>query len=318
MRKTFLTIALGLTAIAMPAQQRWAVVEASAAFLRNAPDYEAALETQMLMGSIVEIQGSESYWFKVHASEPEYTAWVTELAIVEMSEAQKDAYIKADKYICTAELTHIFTEPSENSARVGDFVMGNLVRQVKDSKGKAVKKGSWLEVQLPSGKTGFVKKTEVADFDAWKASRVASADNIISTAMLLKGVPYMWGGTSVKGVDCSGLTRTSYFMNGLLLPRNASQQVKCGIEVSLDELQPGDLLFFGRKATPERGEGISHVAMYIGDGKIIHSSLMVRINTLNGDGEDAYKREVLHARRIIGYADEAHGVKKIAEHPFYE
>ena len=80
------------------------------------------------------------------------------------------------------------------------------------------------------------------------------------------GVPYLWAGSSVKGLDCSGLSQRTYMDCGLLLPRNASQQEKCGEAVDISggwgSLQPGDLLFFGRKRD-NRTIGVYHVAIYI-------------------------------------------------------
>jgi cell wall-associated NlpC family hydrolase len=122
----------------------------------------------------------------------------------------------------------------------------------------------------------------------------------------MMGLPYLWGGTSWKGVDCSGFTRTIYLMNGMLLPRDASQQVHVGkqVDTSADygNLQPGDLLFFGRPATDLSNERAVHVGMWLGNGQFIHSSGMVRISSFNPSDEnfDAYNlNRFLRAKRMI-------------------
>jgi len=228
-----------------------------------------------------------------------------------MDEEQIEEYIAAPKQICTARFTWIFSEPTEKSGQLCDFVWGDLVRKT------GVTSGKWSKVLLPDGRYGWVKTKEVCDFDKWVAGREASEQSIVSTAMKFNGIPYFWGGTSIKGVDCSGLARCTYFLNGILLPRNASHQVKCGVEIPYSEAHPGDLVFFGREATDSLPERISHVAIYLGNDKIIHSSLVVRINSLSPDGEDYYERKVLHTRRILGQQDKGTGVRTVASSRYY-
>jgi cell wall-associated NlpC family hydrolase len=123
------------------------------------------------------------------------------------------------------------------------------------------------------------------------------------------GVPYLWGGTSSKGVDCSGFTKTIYFMNGKILPRDASQQVYAGELVdenkNFDQLRPGDLLFFGYAATDSTQERITHVGMWIGDNQFIHSpglEARVKISSVDPESEyyDAYNlNRYIRTKRMI-------------------
>jgi cell wall-associated NlpC family hydrolase len=115
------------------------------------------------------------------------------------------------------------------------------------------------------------------------------------------GLPYFWGGNSPKGFDCSGFTKTIYRMNGIELPRDANMQALAGQPVELDStyshLQPGDLLFFG-----PRTERITHVAMYLGNRRFIHSDGMVRINSFSpkDDNYSEYRvRGLRLARRFL-------------------
>jgi cell wall-associated NlpC family hydrolase len=160
-------------------------------------------------------------------------------------------------------------------------------------------------VVLPSGRTGWVCRKALRPLDdridirmGDKAEGKVSQEkmeDIIASAMKLVGVPYMWGGMSSKGVDCSGLVRIACIMNDVLLPRNASQQIKCGVPVELTDLQRGDLVFFGKPATEDKPMRVTHVGIYLGDNHIIHSSHLVRINSLDPEAPDYYE----NAHRLI-------------------
>jgi len=113
------------------------------------------------------------------------------------------------------------------------------------------------------------------------------------------GRRYLWGVTSTKGIDCSGFTKTSYFSQGIMLARDASQQALYGeeLDVSNFNFQPGDLLFFGRSK-----DRITHVGMYIGNDRFIHSSGRVRINSFNPDDDDyeqGRKKSLVAACRVL-------------------
>lgn len=295
--------------------RRWAVVDLSVNYMREQPDYAAENGDQSLMGTVVEITGEDGYWRRIVSPEP-YTAWVNEMGLAEMGRDAVNAYIASPKYICTVPYSHVFSEPSYGAVYVCDLVMSDLLRPVTDGRGKPLKKGRFLACMLPSGARGWVPKSDVADFGRWTASRQPSGENIVSAAMRFMGVPYMWGGTSVKGVDCSGFTLCVYFMNGILLPRNTSQQVRAGVPVALDSLEPGDLVFFGRPAEGDSPARVNHVAIYIGGNRIIHSSQKVRVSSLNPSDGDYYDREPLQARRILGHAGE-NGVSFLSNSPLY-
>lgn len=279
----------------------WAVVTLSSAFMRQSPDYEAPLENQMLMGALVETLGeTDRYWVKVRAED--YTGWVTDLAIHELTDSEKDAWLAAPKWICTAEYSRIREKPGKDSDPICDFTMGDLVRQT----GETCSCGCWTKVLLPDGREGWVPTKDISDFGKRTAAIKPNATDILKLARSFAGTPYMWGGNSIKHFDCSGLVKFCYYMNGLVLPRNASQQIKCGKNVLAEEWQPGDLLFFGNK-DPFR---VTHVALYAGDRVIVHSSKKVKIETL-----EVYGREPIGAVRILGY--ESNGVKFLAQDPYF-
>ncbi|MBP1743609.1 MAG: hypothetical protein H6Q58_587 [Firmicutes bacterium] len=121
---------------------------------------------------------------------------------------------------------------------------------------------------------------------ASRGSTGVSADQIISYASNFLGVPYVWGGTSPSGFDCSGLVQYVYGHFGISLPRVAADQQDVGVYVTRDNLQPGDLVFFGDPA--------HHVGIYVGNGMMLHAPHtgdVVRVGPLNSDF--TYGRRVL-------------------------
>lgn len=309
MKKYIISILLTITTIAAFAQgKRMAVVEFSTSYLRQKPDYESPLETQELMGTVVEIVGEQSYWREVVTPQP-YRAWCTDQGLVEMNEEELEAYMETPKVMFMGLYGHIYKEPSFKAETICDLVGGDIMRLAgaEIGKGKAAIKlrGRWTKVMLPSGRTGYVQTSELKVHEGFTsiAQGEGSADSIsdetmeaiIAEAEKLIGVPYLWGGMSAKGTDCSGLVRISCIMNGILLPRNASQQIRCGDRVELDDLQRGDLVFFGTAATGEKPMRVTHVGIYIGNNRIIHSSHRVRINSLIPGDPDYYE----NAHRLI-------------------
>ena len=310
-------------------QSRQAVVALSSIYMRTAPDYESALETQELMGTVVEVLGEKGYWREIVSPQP-YKAWCTQKGIVEMSPEELKAYQQAPKCMFTELCGHVYEQPSCKSQTLCDLVGGDIMRladQVGEDGKKAGKvhvknspKG-WTKIILPDGTEGWVKSEYIKVHEGFRsiAKGEGSAESIsegqmekiLSTAFLLKGVPYLWGGMTPKGVDCSGLVRWSYLMNGILLPRNASQMVHCGDEVpislpvngnapGIENLCRGDLVFFGTPATEGQPQRVTHVGIYIGNDHIIHSSHLVRVNSLIPGEPDYYENahKLIAARRL--------------------
>lgn len=321
---------------AFPQNREFAVTCFPVSYLRENPDFPEELGNQLLMGTPVEVTGESGYWKQVLSPEP-YRAWCVEMGLVPMSGQEMEEYIASPKYIVTAEYSHVYTAPSSTSGRVTSLVMGDLllcrsVERRQDVRRVARPRRGFLAVELPDGTQGYVPGHDVEVFGLWAEKAEATRENILSTADLFKGVPYLWGGTTIMGVDCSGFTRMVWFMNGVLLPRNASQQAKCGMPVpfSLPEtsggeldraamqdavsvLEPGDLVFFGEAPR------VSHVGIYIGDGRFIHASQKVRVSSLLPGDADYYENTVrMHlARRVIGQEDAGTGVVRILDSPYY-
>ena len=132
------------------------------------------------------------------------------------------------------------------------------------------------------------------------ASITGSAADVVRTTIDAIGTPYQWGGTAANGFDCSGLIQYAYGQHGIRLPRTSHDQATAGAVVTpvLEALQPGDVLLFSARP----GGGVTHVGMYVGEHKFIHSSSSgVRISVLDqNDSEGAYwMPRWVGARRIL-------------------
>ena len=125
------------------------------------------------------------------------------------------------------------------------------------------------------------------------AQRMLVLDSrITQTALRYLGVPYMWGGTSFAGVDCSGFVQAVFAKNGIELPRMADEQFSVGHRIAMQLLMPGDLVFFETYTS-----GASHVGIYLGNGKFIHAS--TRGVVIDALSMNYYASRYLGARRLV-------------------
>jgi cell wall-associated NlpC family hydrolase len=276
----------------------WAISCLSVANGREEPEQKAELGTQVLMGHIVRVWKRSGRWYLVQTKDG-YLSWAEHGSIVRCTEQDARAWENSPLLIVTALEDQIFDAPRASSQPVSDVVLGNLLKKIGEN-------GDWLQVQLPDDRKGFVTKKVVEDFRSWKQNRKADPERIERTAKLFLGRPYLWGGNSPKGLDCSGLTKTVFFVNGIDLNRNASHQALQGKEVKLDPelsyLKKGDLLFFAHARRDSGERRISHVAIYLGNKMFIQSSQRVRISSLDPASplyDEQYGHSLVAARRFL-------------------
>ncbi len=207
--------------------------------------------------------------------------------------------------------------PARHRQTVSDVAAGNRLKWEGT-------KGAFYKVAYPDGRQGYISKSISMPEKKWRATLKQDAASIIATAHSMMGIPYLWAGTSSKGVDCSGFMRTVLFMHDIIIPRDASQQAYVGEHIDIapnfSNLQPGDLIFFGRKATPERKERVVHVGMYIGNKRFIHSQGDVRVNSFSPDDElfDEYNLgRLLFATRVLPYINKEASLNTTETNPFY-
>jgi len=294
----------------------YGIVTVSVADARTKGSFAAEMGTQLLLGMPLQTLQQEKGWWEIKSPEG-YVAWMEKGAFVRMDKEAFNLWTRAKKVIFTDDYGFAYETPNENRQRVSDLVFGNLMKWEGE-------KGKFFQVSYPDGRKAYVLKKQARLFDEWQSSLRLSEENIIQTALLLKGIPYTWGGTSVKGMDCSGFSKTVFLRNGIILKRNASEQARTGIPVDIsqgyDKLRPGDLMFFGKKATADTKEWIRHVAIYLGNKEFIQASGYIRISSLDPkqpNYDETNTREFVRASRIIGAVGQE-GIWKIGNNPLYQ
>ena len=291
----------------IPAARKWALVKLSIATLRTEPKHSAEIATQGIMGAPVKVLEKCDDWYRVQMAD-DYIAYVPESSLAFKTEAQIKAWRKAKRYIVTAYDSRLVTE-AHGDETVSDLVMGNIL-EVKAESDK------WLKLVTPDGRTGWVDAADVAELSQWSQQQFSAAQ-IEKTARRMMGSSYLWGGTSTKVTDCSGLSKVSYLSNGIILQRDASQQALTGkiFKRGTDwhQYETGDLLFFGNEKTGR----VTHVGIYLRDGKYIHCSGQVKINSLDPKASDyPYLYSPLSASRIRGMVG-TKGITALRNHPWY-
>ncbi|WP_316759257.1 SH3 domain-containing C40 family peptidase [Pedobacter aquatilis] len=291
---------------------------------RAAPQNAAEMMTQMILGTPVEVLKKQSGYYLVRTPDG-YLSYTDGTAVSLMNKQEFDAWKKSTRIIYLEDFGHAFSKPDVNSIRVSDLVKGNILVLTSEEKG-------FYKVSFPDKRIGYIKKTDAKLFSEWQKKPNPDAEAILKTAKTLIGVPYLWGGTSVKGVDCSGFTKTSYFLNGVVIPRDASQQALVGVDVdvlegdstSLDKclknLKAGDLLFFAAaKLRGNMGGRVTHTAIYMGNGEFIQSAGMVKISSLLPTASNYDEREyktLVSAKRYLTEIGKAQ-ITRVNQHDWY-
>lgn len=246
---------------------------------------ENRIQSQVLFGQEVLVLEEVNGWSHViildqpsSKDERGYPGWVpsVQLSSTELPPTEKYA-------IVISKFTNLITEEKENELELSFQTVLPIVKELDEL----------LQVNTPLGPR-FLKQADTLLSKSKVNDRKGRGQDIVNSGESFLDLPYLWGGMSSYGFDCSGFSYTMCKRQGYLIPRDANDQAKQGRNVPLDRLMPGDLLFFAY----EEGKGsIHHVAIYYGDGKMIHSpntGKTIEILSLKGT---YYEKELCAARR---------------------
>ena len=176
--------------------------------------------------------------------------------------------------VCSVDVAAVRAEPRDDAERVTELLQGEPV-SVEE------RRDGWARIVTAYDYPGWVREEELA----------GTGGDPVEQARRYLGTPYLWGGMTERGIDCSGLVHMSYRWIGRLVPRDADQQEEAGTEVPEEELGAGDLITYGDT------NGATHIAFWLGDGRILHSTERAGVDRVVEEPEPDELR--LQRRRVI-------------------
>ena len=233
--------------------------------LRLTPDDTSELVSQVLYGEFFKVLEQRKKWSRIRLAHDKYEGWIDNKQYLETTKEEYQSFDKA---------------PQQMNADLVDFVTNQ--------------QGQLLSIPQGAVLNGLEYLSHT--FDGNRIAEKAKKEKLIETALLYLNAPYLWGGRTHFGIDCSGFTQIVYKLNGHKLLRDASQQATQGEPLSfIEESEPGDLAFF------DNDEGnIIHVGIMMADHHIIHAHGQVRIDHIDHTGiYNAERRTHTHKLRVI-------------------
>lgn len=256
-------------AVATPAVRREAVILSAVENMYSGPDTSTDVKSQALLGQVVGIVEEKDGFARIETPD-RYLGWVPVAALFPYGDPAAPRYAQRGTVAdVTALMANLYRDPSVTTARpkarapLGTRLEVNAAAVLPNG----VEANRWIAVRLPTGEGAYVQRGDVRIGDAAATRVPGSGSELVATARRFLGAPYLWGGMSFHGVDCSGLVSRVYAVNGIDLLRDADIQFTDprGRAVERSALQPGDLLFFGMNT-------ITHVGIYVGEGRFISAT----------------------------------------------
>ncbi|MCW5980364.1 MAG: C40 family peptidase [Bryobacteraceae bacterium] len=276
----------GLWFLLMGASLSGWVVSDPVAGMYSRPSLDADLVSQAILGTNVQAVEQEPGWVRIRTPD-DYLGWTP---LSSLRPRESGPYADTGRVVQVRTLfANLYREPDVTRRApllAAPFESRLEVVAEPEDDGRR-----WLQVRLPDGREVWIQRGDVAT-----RSQPVTIDETIAIARRFLGLPYLWGGASSFGYDCSGFTQMLARRRGVVMPRDSGPQARWdGVEpVERDRLQPGDLLFFGKAA-----DKINHTGMYIGNGEFIHATThlqpVVQISRL----DDPHWAELLVACRRL-------------------
>lgn len=229
--------------------------------MRREQSERSEMVSQILFGELFEILEMEEKWVYVRLVHDDYQGWVDRKMVMLVSDEYARKYQEEPPILAT-EVFNIVLKDGDYGNKL---IVSGSVFPFFDA--------TTRKMQIGEDTYTLVSKMKDVGIDSLR-------DLIIGYALMYYNTPYLWGGRSPYGIDCSGLSQMVYRMAGIDLPRDASQQVVAGQDYSfIEEAMPGDLAFFG-----DDTGAITHVGIIWEQNRIIHASGRVRVDKIDHQG----------------------------------
>lgn len=262
---------------------RYGICTQSMVPLREIPSHKSQMVNQLLFGDLFLIKDKIDDWLFIETIDDNYEAWIDEKQVEFIDENEFEIYKNANR---TYSLNDCLASISSDKETTIKYTLGSILPLYENNCFKI-------------GNNKYSHNNKVQEPNKINLT-TNKGQEIINLAKMYLNTPYLWGGRSVFGIDCSGFSQIVFKMLGVYLPRDASQQIEKGNALSfIAESQAGDLAFF------ENEEGkINHVGILINNHTIIHSSGKVKIDEIDHNGiYDHQNKKYTHKLRLIKHID---------------
>ncbi len=238
---------------------KYGICELASVPVRIQPGDQYEMINQLIFGDVVVVLDKHKNWFLIETADDQYDGWIDEKQICPIEIDVYDKMLSMDRFY-SLELSAVCQR--DNGTEKLILPLGSRLPSFQD------------------GKFHFLNKIYVFEGEARHTKTKNGREELSLTAKKYIGSPYLWGGRSPFGIDCSGFVQMVFKMCGIFLPRDSAQQVLQGNTLNfIHEAKTGDLAFF------ENDDGkIIHVGIILNDNKIIHASGKVRIDDIDHQG----------------------------------
>ncbi|MDO4496456.1 MAG: NlpC/P60 family protein [Bacteroidales bacterium] len=254
--------------------------------MRAVAQESSEMVSQLLFGDVFRIVDEQPRWYKVIRSCDDYEGWVDWKTVTLISEKEYLYYLnEASKCLLLRQPYNPVTRTRDGVSGSAHLSWGSRIYNMDDT---------GITFRMQGERFDVPNMTYVNPVDSSSMSRNACAKYLLQQAQMLLNVPYLWGGCTAFGIDCSGFTQTLFRFINISLPRDASQQALLGTEVPFEERQIGDLAFFGHGS-----DHVCHVGL-VGDGnRILHCSASLHYDELREEGIWSQERGELSHNLIV-------------------